>query len=149
SDGNDVALFDTENGKELRRYKGPRNLVKHVAVSPDGKYVAASADNHNVTFVWDFATAKDLDTRDGHHGGFVGQVTYSADGKTITTVSGDATVRQWDAATGKQQRSLEVRQANNRAADVSPDGKLLAVGNWPGEVWMVNTATGKGERHWK
>ena len=50
--------------------------------------------------LWDVATGKNAATLNGHTDG-VEAVTFSPDGKTLASGSGDKTIKLWDVATGK------------------------------------------------
>jgi WD40 repeat protein/serine/threonine protein kinase len=74
------------------------------------------------------------------HGTFVHDAAYSADGRLIATCSSDATVRVWDAETGRQVARLRGLQEDVREVAFSPDGKLLAAGDMHGTVKLWSTA---------
>jgi WD40 repeat protein len=141
-EGPEVVLLDAGSGKELRRLTGPDRDVRSLAFSPDGKHLAATAVQHNSLFLWE-ATGKNLDSRPGHQGNHLGLLAYARDGLTITSVGGDGTVRQWDPATGRQLRVLDMGQTNNHAADLSADGKTLVAGRPDGSLLLLDLASGK------
>ena len=58
-----------------------------------------------------------------HHDAGVWNVAYSPDGKQIATISGDRTVKIWDAQTGQLLITLDSQAGG---IDYSPDGKRLA-----------------------
>jgi WD40 repeat protein len=62
------------------------------------------------------------------HGTTIDSVAFLPDGKTLVSGTGDATVRFWDVATGKQ-TSVVPTHANSGGTRfaVSPDGKTIAV----------------------
>jgi RNA polymerase sigma factor (sigma-70 family) len=144
----DVLLFDPDSGREVRRLTGPHNQVSSLAFSPDGKHVAAVALSHSVVFLWETETGQRLDARAGHEAGLVMRLAYAADGRAITSYSADQTVRQWDAATGRQVRVIKAPDTANRASCLAPDGKSLACVNWAGDLRLLDLA-GKELRRWK
>ena len=88
------------------------NQMYSVAWSPDGNMLVAGSINGLVT-LWDASTAQmvrqfeanphyEPDSRDVDNLAlsWVRDVTFAPDGRTVLSVSGDGTVREWEVATG-------------------------------------------------
>src|SRR5262245_43833026 len=73
-------------------------------------------------------------------GGWLRGLSLSSDGKLLAT-GGHNTVRLWDAASGKEVRSLPF-PGNHEAVALSPDGKRLAVGHQTGAA-LLDASSGK------
>jgi WD40 repeat protein len=110
-----VQLLDVRTGKELRRLKVEGSTVQHVALSADGKTVAA-VDQQMVQP--DFRE-RQFEPR-------------------FTT-----TVYVWATATGKLLHRSDARPGTGTALAFAPDGKTLAVGDSDGAVEVLDLATGK------
>ena len=65
------------------------------------------------------------------------------DGKTVATGSYDRTIKLWDAATGKEIRTLKGHKNWVLALAFSPDGKTLASGSYDRTARLWDVATGK------
>jgi WD40 repeat protein len=70
-------------------------------------------------------------------------VAFSPSNRLIASGSGDRTVKLWDAATGKELRTLEGHQGRVTGVAFSPDGKRLATSSADRTVRVWDTATGK------
>jgi WD40 repeat protein len=145
-----VVLFDTATGKELRRLGEPLgSLCAQLAFSPDGKAVAASEWQAGKVHVWDAATGKEVALWKAHEpwkgfGRSIAAVVFSADGKRLVTAgAGDKVVRLWDAATGKAVRSFTGHAGGVHCAALSPDGRLLATGSADATARLWDVATGE------
>jgi serine/threonine protein kinase len=75
------------------------------------------------------------------HSGPVNGVAYSPDGKRIASGSGDATVRVFDAATGRVLLTLKGHTAGVSSVAFSRDGKRIVAGSWDQtvKVWEIGT----------
>ena len=122
----------------------PRLLKGHVgdtydiAISPDGKYVAAGGVDQSV-YLWDFATGQTVHVFYGHNAEVTG-VDYSPDGKYIATGSYDHTARLWDVATGQTVQVFTGQSDRIECVTFSPDGRyILTTGPGEARVWDVST----------
>jgi glucose repression regulatory protein TUP1 len=77
---------------------GPKEGVTSVAISPDGRVVAAGSLDC-VVRLWDAHTGKFLDSFKGHDDS-VYSVAFSPDGKTLASGSLDRTLKLWDLSGG-------------------------------------------------
>ena len=160
-----IKLWDAATGKQLRSLEGHTGEVNSVAFSPDGKWIASGSQDKTIK-LWDAATGKQLRSLEGYTGG-VNSVTFSPDGKVIASgsqvkapvagwdlvarntlgesLSGgkDKTIKLWDAATGKELRSLEGHTGDVNSVAFSPDGKVIASGSQDKTIKLWDAATGK------
>jgi RNA polymerase sigma factor (sigma-70 family) len=101
-----------------------------VALSPDGKLVAASQGR--TAYLWDTDTGKRLhELATGQPG--IWRLAFAADGKALLTVGSNQSALAWDVASGKNTRQLRHKAgdgvmafAPGLATAVSPDWKYLA-----------------------
>jgi RNA polymerase sigma factor (sigma-70 family) len=131
--GDDVIrLWEVETGKLVREFSVKLGTLQACALSPDGKTVAVAADGGDrkqegkVVRLWDVTTARQLlALPDGPPA--TTDLAFSPDGSTLATAhtDRDRPVRLWDAATGKELRSLQ-GAGKFFAVAFSPDGKNLA-----------------------
>jgi RNA polymerase sigma factor (sigma-70 family) len=133
-------------------YEGALHVFS-VGLSPDGKVLATGINHFDVSrsgevALWDARTGKLRATLTGHTE-LVQSLAFSPDGKRLVTASHDRTVKLWDVAAAKEDRSFTVTDVRGCAVGIaiSPDGKALAVGWAKGPrdegVKLLDVASGK------
>jgi WD40 repeat protein len=134
--------------RELGKRLAVGNTVSPLALSPDGRLIAAPQEGTAI-FVGELATGKELHILKGHSpdpAGFgeVSGLAFAPDGKTLASTSSDNTVRLWDARSGKMIRTWGTGNGNNMRLEFAPDGRTLAVAEnlWGDSIrlWDVSTA---------
>ncbi len=89
-----------------------------------------------------------LGTTRFRHGGMIGSLAFTPDGKTLVSCGLWDGIRIWDVANGRQIRRLTHQTSGNRPLVLSPDGKWLAIlsqTNNPkgGSIAILDFATGR------
>jgi hypothetical protein len=125
-----LRVWDTASRREVRLL--PDNRHSCLAVSPDGKRIAAASKDHTVK-VWNAGAGWEDFALYGHLG-VVTSVTFSGDGRRLVTGSMDQTVRVWDMAIGEELLALRVQRGGVLCVAISLDQRLLASGNADGTV---------------
>jgi len=119
-----IELLDTRTGQSRSTLAGPKDEILSLALSPDGKLLAAGAAD-NAVYVWSLES-KQLVTTLKEHGDWVLGVALSPDGKFLATAGADRTVRLWDRATWKSEALFTQGEAVQGVA-FSPDASALAL----------------------
>ena len=158
-----IRVWDTSSGKALYRFQGPKFIINRVALSPDGKLLASAADalSSSEIDLWDLAQGKKVHVFPGHR---IGPLTlaFSTDGKRVISTSrepgesspirswADWSIRQWDAASGKELGRLEADSEGQVRRNVfSQDGTRLAVVNDKGILRLWDLVGSKELSRWQ
>jgi DNA-binding beta-propeller fold protein YncE len=127
----------------LRGFRGP---TSGVALSPDGKLVAAALRNSAAVRVWDPVSGQELRTLYGANGGLV-QAVFSPDGRRLAAAGAERVLRVWDVETGKVVVVCSGHSSSISNLAFSPDGRRLASVSrknvQTGEVKIWNADTGQ------
>lgn len=115
----------------------PELALPRVAVSSDGKRLAAPLKDDRLG-IWNIATGeRDLVTHEGH-GWQISELAFSPNGLTLATASIDKTARFWNAKTGKLLTTLKGHEDRLKYAAYSPMGKYFFTST--GKTWPYDKA---------
>ncbi|HEY7424599.1 MAG TPA: sigma factor-like helix-turn-helix DNA-binding protein, partial [Gemmataceae bacterium] len=125
-----LGLWDTATGAEIRRIDPPLLLSSSpsaMSFSPDGKLLAVVESVGKAVWLLNAVTGKQVwSMEEARDWAFI-HVSFSADGRLLAVV-GNQMIQFLEASTGRQ--FLRVSLPKNRvsfAADLSPDGRTLAL----------------------
>jgi RNA polymerase sigma factor (sigma-70 family) len=129
----------------LRQTLGGDSQLACVAVSPDGKRLAAGDPGKKIVMLWNAETgARERILTTGEAQPW--SVAFSPDGKTLVVggQKGDhsGVITLWNAETGKLMQTLERERFINTAV-FSANGKMIASGGGGGEVELWDVENGK------
>ena len=113
--------------------------IYEIAYSPDGTRLAVASSIG--IWIYDADTGEELSLLTGHTL-YVFSVSFSPDGATLASGSGDETVRLWDVATGTLKATLTGHTWAVSSVSFSPDGATLASGSGDETVRLWDVATG-------
>jgi WD40 repeat protein len=106
-----------------------------------GERIAAGVGS--VIQVWDSQTGANILTFEKVHKNGVNDLVYSPDGRSLVSVSEDATLCVWDAATGRLARSLIAGKLGIEEVAFSPDGQRIATASQDRMVKLWDVITGQ------
>ena len=131
----EVKVWDVLSGQRKLTLTGHTGAVTSVMFSPDGRRLVSASNFDPVARVWDAKSGAVLLKLIGHTGP-VNCVAFSPDGTRLASASSDATVKFWDAVSGRE--TLVLKQLNGvLSVSFSGDGKLVATNGvgQNGNVW--------------
>ncbi len=141
--GGTLRFWHGTTGKERFAADGHENWISAVAVTEDGQ-MAVTAGGDGLLILWDLASGKEKLRLKGHQSQ-VRAAAFVPGGKLLASASTDQSVRLWDRATGQEVRLLKASPDGLLySLTISPDGKLLAAGDYHnGSVFVWDLATGQ------
>lgn len=135
-----VRVWDVATGLETRQFSAS-GFVYGVAVSSDGKVLAAASDNLHLWYLDGRALRR---IKGVNEQGYLA-LTFSADGARLFSSGWDLALRSWEWRKGSENRPRFAGDVKCASLAVSPDSRLLAGGGENGTICVWDT-TQKGIR---
>jgi WD40 repeat protein len=134
-----VHVWDPGTGRELRKLAVSEGIATDLAVSPDGRWVAASTNSSTVR-VFEVETGKQR-TPVRSPAGSVTTLGFSPDGRALAAGTQGGSVVIWDAATGEKTQQFPAHPNGTYSLDFSPDGLRIATRgvDLTVNIWDVRT----------
>jgi RNA polymerase sigma factor (sigma-70 family) len=133
-----LRLWDVATGKGRMIFPKIGRRIQSVAVSPDGKTVAAAGDR---VYVYDTGTGKQRFRIDRQARGLA----FSRDGAVLTgAVSG--AIYRWDTASGRQLTPSAAQDSAVEQILVTPDGRRVFTRNQDGDLYLWSADGGNSPR---
>ncbi len=130
------------------KLSGPTDLIYSLAFSPNGKYLAASCYDHDVS-VWSLpassvATKKTNLRTFRDHTDAVNAVSFSGDSTLLASAGSDRTVKIWDVASGKRLYTLNESTAELNSVAFRQDNQQVVAGGVDKTLrtWRINKVSG-------
>ncbi|QDU93691.1 WD40 repeat domain-containing protein [Lignipirellula cremea] len=134
-----VKQWTAADGKLARTFTGPTDVVRELAISPDGLLLAGASADKNA-YLWPLAAgpaAVPAALAIPHPTPLLA-CSLSADGKRLATGSDDAELRVWDTTSGLLLQRFAAHQAAVTATAFAPDNVTLYTGS-ADKTLAVNT----------
>jgi WD40 repeat protein len=131
-----VTLWNTKTGQRTAEFREPRQEVLCLAVSPDGKRLAAGDADAQVR-VWNLADRKLVKTIQSHKGRVLA-VAFCGDGKRLVTAGHDQSIQIWDVENWKQVMRYDVGGPVHGLA-LSTDGNTILGAVGGADEWAIRT----------
>jgi WD40 repeat protein len=141
-------IFDLQTGQLVKTFRGFAQQIRAVAISPDGKTLAAGIKSATppLLSLWNIETGA-LRAAPPEHTNAVMGLDISPDGKLLASAGLDRTARLWDLATGAALGAPIMHNTEVNRVAFSTDGKWLAsASGMPqtnGAVIISEVATGR------
>jgi WD40 repeat protein len=127
-----VAVLEVPSGSERRTYGPLAEPPLSVAVSRDGRWIAASPSAGaagTTVHIWDAATGAEVHVIPQTAGEDVTSLSFSPDGRRLASAGFDAKVKLWDTETGVELLTLTGHTSWLWKTHFSPDGnRILSCG---------------------
>ena len=139
-----VRIWDIAEAMQPEILRGHTDHILTAAFSPDGRHVV-TAGKDRTAIIHDLTNGAQVVLRGHHH--YIYTVAYSPDGRALATGSDDGTAKLWNAATGRELKTI--RNGTRRYRDgvrsltFTPDGQRLVAGCNDGMIRMWDVASGQ------
>ncbi len=138
--GSNIVRLWSLNSPRVFRLTGFTDVISVLALTHDGRTLAAKGADANTIELYDTTQAKKLATLNGHSN-LVTALAVSPDDKMVISGSSDDTIRLWSLATKTQTKQIPANVGGLYSIAVSPDGKILAGGGLSNraKLWDPNS----------
>ncbi len=140
-----IRVWDAATGKEVRRFPKRSEWAARIAFAPSGKTIAVVVWGGRSPRFWEIETGREVGPTGAPEAGLTGAL-FSPDGRTLTTIGDDDTIREWQTDTGRELYRWEKDPDLVSNLARSPDGQILAAGDYEGVVYLWRADTGQEVR---
>jgi WD40 repeat protein len=118
-------------------------LVRSMAVSPDGRWLATASDDLNVRL---FDTASNTKVATLPHIDFIFGLAFNPESSLLATACADGLIHLWDVKTGEEVQTFTHTEVDwARSVAFSPDGQFLASGSDDAVIKVWDMKTGNAQ----
>jgi len=121
----------------------PRTGFSSIAVSPEGKRIAAASMRSEDISIWDAESGNVILTFKGHKNKIAAGLVFSPDGQRLVSAGFDNTIKVWDVSNGSEIMSLAGHSESIKSVALSSDGKLIASSGFDKTVRIWDASTGQ------
>ena len=121
---NNIILWDTETGRQVKTLKGHTSYVESIAFSPDGQTLVSGSQKGNMRF-WDVRDGKHEKTLDLHNDSIT-SISFSHNAQVIAYGNHNGTVSLLDVNTYENIRTFTGHADEVKTLTFSPDDQTLA-----------------------
>ena len=141
-----LIAYDVATGREVKRFDGIRGTLRALALSADGKRLAAGGQT-GAFHIWDVESGKEI--RRFEPPVSVCSVGLNVDGSLVAAGTALGTVGVWEVATGRLLRSMRGHVDWVEHLAFAPDGTRFATAAAEGVIRLWDTATGEELRAYR
>jgi WD40 repeat protein len=141
-----VHLLRIGDRKWMGALEGHADLVRAVAFSSDGKWLAAAggpSGRFGEIRIWNVEGEPKLTTTVRGHEDAILAIAFSPDARTIASASYDKLVKLWDVASGKETRTLKEHSDAVYTVAFTKDGKHVISGAGDRTIKIWDAASGR------
>lgn len=135
-----VHMWDTESGKEIKKFERHTDIVASVAISPSGKFLLTASDDRSLR-LWEIESGKEVKQFPVSEIGANSAVFRSETQVVMCDLRN--TVRIYDVETTKELKVLTGHTSSVWCVAASADGKRAMSGGADGSVRLWDLETGK------
>lgn len=141
-DGERIRFWNPATGEEKSNYLKNLDVRSPLAFSADGKLFAARRRNEaGSAIIFDVASGRVLSTISGHLG-YLSDIKFSPDSKSVLTGSSDGTVRLWNVKDGSELRSFKGHSDEVLDIAFAPNGKIAASSGKDNSIKLWDISSG-------
>jgi WD40 repeat protein len=140
--GGRIRLWDQTLSGEPAEFEETDGPLWSIALSPDGKTLAAAGYRSNTVILWNVETRKKRCTLSGHTDR-VWSVAFSPDGRTLASGGNDRMVLLWDVENATAAGKIPVPVEWVYTLAFSPDGRTLAIAGGDNRARLYDPITGR------
>ena len=142
---NIIGLWSVESGRAVSIIRGHSDGVWCVDFSPEVRQLASGGGDH-VVRIWDTKDLAATHELFGHQS-TVHDVKFSSDGTFVASAGGfDHSVRVWQLKSKECSHVFDDHQDAVVCLDISTDGKTIVSGDYDGDIYVWDLASGRLKR---
>ncbi|WKZ34790.1 MAG: WD40 repeat domain-containing protein [Anaerolineales bacterium] len=138
-----IILWDIASGDKIQSWVGSSWGIEQITFSPDGQTLISTSGLGALSDglkIWNAASGEELYTINSC---FHNDIDFSMDGKLLGTVSCDENIEILDTTISDENISLSAPDARTEQLVFSPDGTIVATGEYDGTVRLWEVVSGE------
>lgn len=135
-----IQLWDVNTGEHVKTLIKTNSELQCITFSPDGETLASGELGVIRLFDINSGNQKTINTPTG----WVDDLSYNPDGKSLVSITDDNAIYLWDVNTLQNKKTFDGPfEGYPTSVDFNPDGRIIATGNMDNKVHLWHGPTGE------